>query len=436
MSGVENVDAVVVGAGPGGCAAALGLARGGAQVLVLERYPDRRSRFAGEWLHPAGVAALARLGIAVRPPHFLRHHGFVVHPGGGQPPIKLPYAWGEAATAPHQALVRPLQEALNEQPGVRYTPGRRFCGLTAGGCLTDAGPVTARLVVGADGRSSGVRRALRQNSIPAVALSHTAGMLLPDTPLPDEGFGHVFLGGPGPVLAYRLTKDLVRLTMDVPLSRPGPQRMRGYLERSFTPHLPRELAEALRSGLGDGGVQWAANSFRRRADFGHGRVALVGDAAGHGHPLAAQGLSCALLDAESLAAHVPGSVDRYHRERVAHSWAAERVAAALHRALTGPDQATAVLRRSLFALWRADPGERARTMDLLGLLEGRRTVLGGSVANIAVGALVDTLRDGQRDPIGSAMTIGGLVGWLGWLSGPRVGVPPRQHGRGVALLAP
>ncbi|WP_405576376.1 FAD-dependent oxidoreductase [Streptomyces sp. NBC_01092] len=432
MTGVEGVDAVVVGAGPAGCAAALGLARGGARVLVLEPHPDRSTRFAGEWLHPTGAAVLARLGVAVRPPDFIRNRGFVLHPGGGEPPIQLPYTWGEAAAAPHHAFVRPLQDALAAQTGVRFATGRRFRGLTAGGCLTDEGPVTAGLVVGADGRSSAVRRAVRPDAPPGVALSYTVGVTLPHVPLPAEGFGHVFLGGPGPALAYRITPDLVRLTMDVPLTRPGPQQVLGYLEGSFTPHLSRELADALRARLRRGGVQWAANSFRRRADFGAGSVALVGDAAGHGHPLAAQGISCALLDAECLAAHA--CPDTYRRLRMASSRVPERVAAAIHRVLTAEDRATAALRQSLFALWRAAPRERARAMGLLGLQDDRRTDFGRSVAGIAAGALTCATR--SPDLLDAALTVGGLVRWLGWLGGPHVGVPPRPSGRRVALMWP
>ncbi|MGW2369872.1 FAD-dependent oxidoreductase [Streptomyces sp. NPDC001667] len=432
---VKNVDVVVVGAGPGGCAAALGLARGGAQVLVLEPRVDRTSHFAGEWLHPAGVAALDRLGVELRPPDFIRNKGFVLHPGGGQPPIPLPYEGGTAATGPHHALVRRLQDALARQTGVQLATGRRFLQLASDRqCLTDGGLVTAGLVVGADGRGSTVRRALRRDPAPLVTLSHMAGVILSHVPLPAEGFGHVFLGGPGPALAYRIAPELIRLTLDVPLSRPGPHQVRRYLEQRFTPHLPEEMATALCTCLRHGDVQWAANSFHRRADFGHGNVALVGDAAGHGHPLAAQGMTCALLDAECLAAH--NSLEEYRRLRVAQSRVPERVAAAVHRVFTGQDRATAALRQSLIGRWHTAPRERARTLRLLGLEETRRTAFSGSVAGIAVGALVRAVDDEHHDLFDSLTVIGGLARWLVWLSGPRVGIPPRSPARKVALLGP
>ena len=43
------------------------------------------------------------------------------------------------------------------------------------------------------------------------------GTALSEASLPFEGFGHVVLGGSGPVLIYRLAADCVRVIADVPL---------------------------------------------------------------------------------------------------------------------------------------------------------------------------------------------------------------------------
>ena len=49
-------------------------------------------------------------------------------------------------------------------------------------------------------------------------LSRMAGLELKGADLPVQGFGHVFLGGPGPILAYRIGPESVRLCLDVPLT--------------------------------------------------------------------------------------------------------------------------------------------------------------------------------------------------------------------------
>ena len=49
MAMPDSFDAIVVGAGPAGTSAALGLARSGAKVLLLERgeYPGAKNMFGG-----------------------------------------------------------------------------------------------------------------------------------------------------------------------------------------------------------------------------------------------------------------------------------------------------------------------------------------------------------------------------------------------------
>ena len=58
-------DVLIVGAGPAGSAAAIGLARHGRSVVLLDRSAFPREKACGEGLMPAGVAALARLGVNV-----------------------------------------------------------------------------------------------------------------------------------------------------------------------------------------------------------------------------------------------------------------------------------------------------------------------------------------------------------------------------------
>ena len=131
-------------------------------------------------------------------------------------------------------------------------------------------------------------------------MSWTAGVELRDAELPFEGYGHVCVGGPGPVLMYRLDPGRVRACFDVPLVvvgrlRRGDQPCRRQSVRN------RRRCVRLRQGARRQAAQWAAVGFRRRAQYGFGRVALAGDAVGY-HPMTAAGMSLGLGDAECVAA--------------------------------------------------------------------------------------------------------------------------------------
>jgi flavin-dependent dehydrogenase len=71
-----KADVVIVGAGPGGIAAAICCARAGLEVVVLDRERSRRER-PGETLHPGIEALLGELGVLERvlKADFLRHDG-------------------------------------------------------------------------------------------------------------------------------------------------------------------------------------------------------------------------------------------------------------------------------------------------------------------------------------------------------------------------
>ncbi|MCC3772750.1 FAD-dependent monooxygenase, partial [Streptomyces sp. UNOC14_S4] len=334
----------------------------------------------------------------------------------------------------HHVLTALLLRTVRTTPGITLRQGERVTAvITTGRARTTREEIHAGLVVGADGRASTVRRILRPGEQAPVPLSRTAGLLLPGARLPRDGYAHVLLGGPGPVLAYRVAPDTVRLCVDVPLTGPGPADIRDYLRHGYTDALPEELRPAFHETLTAGRVQWAAARFRRRSFFGRGRCALVGDAVGHGHPLAAQGMTLALLDGECLARHSP-DVSAYAAERTARSWSAERLGAALHRTLTGHDPTSLLLRQAAFGLWRHDVRQRGLVLGLLGMRDDRRSAFCDVLAHVTARALTELAHTALPDAAPSVGRLTGLADWLLWLLGPTVGTP-RPPGRRLPAIA-
>src|SRR5262245_66434309 len=59
-----DVDVAVVGAGPGGAAAAARLANRGVRVVLLDQHAFPRDKVCGDFVGPVALAELADLGLA------------------------------------------------------------------------------------------------------------------------------------------------------------------------------------------------------------------------------------------------------------------------------------------------------------------------------------------------------------------------------------
>jgi geranylgeranyl reductase family protein len=97
-----EADVLVVGAGPGGAAAAYHLARHGIDVAVLDRSSFPREKVCGDGITPRGVAAMIRMGVDPDEPGYERVRGLRVH--SRETTIDLP--WPELRTWPDFGLVR------------------------------------------------------------------------------------------------------------------------------------------------------------------------------------------------------------------------------------------------------------------------------------------------------------------------------------------
>jgi flavin-dependent dehydrogenase len=152
-------DVVVIGAGPAGCAAAIGCAMRGLSVTIVDRSAGRGDR-PGETLHPGVEVIFENLGIAdaVDRAAFIRHAGTwadgVFQPFGNGwrgyqalasqlDPILLDRAIACGAEVVREVAERPIVEE------------RRIAGIVAGGA-----PIRARVVIDATGRRQWLASAL------------------------------------------------------------------------------------------------------------------------------------------------------------------------------------------------------------------------------------------------------------------------------------
>jgi geranylgeranyl reductase family protein len=174
-----ETDVLVVGAGPGGSAAAYHLARHGIDVTVIEKATFPREKVCGDGLTPRSVKAIQDMGIDTDDARFERVIGLRVH--ARRTTIQLP--WPDLTTFPPFGLVMPREgfDHLLAQRAVKagarlmeqteaieplfhdgYVAGARV--RTTGDRDAEPSEIRARYVIAADGAASrfgkpaGVRR--------------------------------------------------------------------------------------------------------------------------------------------------------------------------------------------------------------------------------------------------------------------------------------
>ena len=426
-------DIVVIGAGPAGCATAACYAARGASVLLVESNPKAARRFAGEWIHPEGVRVLKAQGLLEGLGDHVITSGFVVFPNDGLGPIQLDYPEGTTGLAcEHETLVNHIRQRVAEFPPVDYAEGVRAQPVGSGAVdLVDRGGETKRvdtlLVAVAAGRSS--RDAVSSDAIreEQVSISQMAGLVVADSRLPCEGYGHVLLGGPGPVLAYRIDENRIRLCFDVPHQSRRRARAPEWIWKSFAEVLPPSLRTGVREELARTSLSWASIAFRPRRYRTELGVALVGDVAGIFHPLTALGITMSVLDAEALAG-APGLTE-YAVDRAGQSYIPELLSNAIYQAFVRDDAGSEAIREAIFASWRSSPAHRVRTMKLLGAGSTSRAEFVRAFSHVAIRAGAAALSSDRR-------TVAELAGWLRWPWASLHPQPAAIRSRSLSWAAP
>ena len=432
---MSDSDVVIVGGGFVGLAAAAALAGRRRRIVVLEARAGADPRFRGELIHPHGVAVLEGLGLRA-PLERARGcdvRGFAVVPGAEAPAVLLPYdaAFGRpmrGLSMDHHAMVASLRAEVGARAGVEIRTGARVTGLVregsrvVGGETADGERFTADLTLVAEGRHSKLRGQLGIAEEVRL-LSFTAALLLEDVDVPHPHHGHVFLGAPGPVLAYSIGAGRVRMCVDIPASAPkGRAAILDLLHRAYAPFVPEPLRAAMLRAARAESLELCANhAIHTRRCAGPG-FALVGDSGGCCHPLTATGLTTGLNDirvlAEEVASGTPGatgaSLDaallRYQRRRYRFVRAREILADALYEVFRGADTGPLAVRNGIIRYWQGSARARMASMALLSGQESRLTAFLAEYARVVGRSAYGVLHgDGEPSMSARAASLSGLL---------------------------
>jgi len=161
---MERREVLVVGGGPAGAATAIGLARRGHDVVLLERAPAWRWRACGVFTSPATVRALSALGVADDDLESMARRTLAMRVET-QAGTRFRLTYGDdgsgraAAVGLDRARLDPHLLGVARQAGVDVREGVTVRDVQNGSAtLADGGALQAEVIVGADGLRSVVAR--------------------------------------------------------------------------------------------------------------------------------------------------------------------------------------------------------------------------------------------------------------------------------------
>jgi geranylgeranyl reductase family protein len=381
-----EVDVLVVGAGPGGCAAAVGLARAGRSVAVVDKATFPRDKICGDGLTSGALQRLEAIGVEPSEVASWRtvDEMRIVTPTGAERTLPFPSGGGAYAAVARRVDLDAEVVAAARRAGATVHEGAALCAVRSPGSATEPvdvsvtglGWVRAGHVVGADGMWSPLRKALGLGTPGYRGDCHAFRQYLRGVDAPAQEALWVWFEAdvlPGYAWSFPLADGTVNVGLGIHRgARIGVQEMaevwRSLLRR---PALTQVL-----------GTDWEAEGPHRAwpipARFGSlplasGRALFVGDAAGACDPMTGEGIGQALesglaaahaiVGASSALAAAPAYEAEMRRTLVRDNRMAARLLPLLRRrpgaeAAVRVASATPWVRRS-FARWLFEDYPRA-----------------------------------------------------------------------------
>lgn len=387
----QAYDLIIVGGGIGGSALATVVAQAGRSVLLLEQSDVYEDRVRGEWIAPWGVAEVRRLGlydllVGAGGHHVTRHITYdetlapaeaeaqalaldIFAPGVPGPlclrhPVHCQTLFDAAVGAGAKGLrgVRVIEPSGGEAPRVIFEhDGERI-------------EATGRLLIGADGRTSGVREAAGVRLHQDKPHHWFAGLLVDQAPNWDADLQAIGTEGDFAFLAFPQGDGRVRVyggyALDQAQRFKGADGPRRFLDAFAVSCAPANRGLVAGRPAGPLFSYINADSWTDEP-FAPG-VVLVGDAAGWNDPIIGLGLSITYRDVRIVSDLLKGtdnwatlSFAPYAEER-AERMRRLRFAGQLQAAIDMEfDERARARRRSLFQRAALDPSLKAHSLAVM-----------------------------------------------------------------------
>ena len=315
QKGTGQADVIVVGGGPAGAGAAIGLVRQGFAVTLLDRARFPRDKACGEFLTPQAHRLLCELGAwdALTAAGANPVAATTLHAPDGTQTRHVPFNGKPAGYSVRRVTLDAVLLHTAQAAGVTVREGfavrslvraddGTVCGVTGQNECGAPETVSAKAVIGADGSHSLVARQLKLvRPLPRLqrvaVVSHWHGVPGPNDAVEMRAAGPIVcgMGFPGPDNAANVT-----FVLPTPLASRLAGRPAEFIEETLQAHFPA-LHERLASAR-------CETAIRTVGCFGHvckpgiaDGALLVGDAATFIDPFTGEGVYFALRGAQFAA---------------------------------------------------------------------------------------------------------------------------------------
>jgi squalene monooxygenase len=414
-----DVDVLIAGGGVAGSAAAAALSPLGLKILIVEPKASHGRRLAGELIHPPGIDGLKQLGLLDENSGIGSEiRGFSLFPYDPdqehKESVTLPYSEVEGLThggmaIEHQSLKEHLLEKVKTFPGVEVWMGGRvtriektddgqdFCTIVTS--ETGSTRVSARLIIGADGPMSQVRK---MTGIPHETHRYSGmlGVEVDDTHLPTPGYGNIFLNPLGISYAYSVSQGRARVMFEILRGDDSKESIREHLK-----FFPAPFRDDIEAAMAEDKPLAAANYRIVPQSNVKANIALLGDARGCCHPLTASGITTAVKDALSLRDALVAANFDFHAALRKYAIAAGRVqltrrtlSEELREAFLSHTNEAKLLNECIFSYWNNNPKGRAHSLALLSTLDSSILSMGAQFVLVVMQAfrlLPSQIRQGK-----------------------------------------
>jgi 3-(3-hydroxy-phenyl)propionate hydroxylase len=341
--GPEEIEVLIVGAGPTGLTLANILGMHGIRTLIVERNAATVGEPRAVSIDDESLRTMQYIGLidTVRGTIVQGYGSHYFSPGGKcfakVIPETVEYGYSRRSAFRQPILEAQLREGLKRHPTVEARFGSKVTRIEETGAALRAeisgpdGSVARRLaqyVVACDGGRSGIREAL---GIKMGGSTYDERWLIVDLTGSTDPFRHEFMMLPGEASETLLEEAHVRSL----LGRYSEEDAQLPIARKAIYHFHARLAECWRVG----------------------RVFLAGDAAHLTPPFAGQGMNSGIRDAQNLGWKLSfclrgglgsGALDSYELERKPHAWALIQMAVRMGRVMMPRARRDAVITQAAF----------------------------------------------------------------------------------------